>query len=243
MERTHVMNVRISVLALLAAVTGATAALASIPDDLEGRTRSGILHVCRDREPGQPDYVQCDAHEVEVDPTTPYTGAECAAAGLPAECTIDFLPKVKVTGTMLLVNDDVARDEAADFITATAIVLDLKAKGQRARILDVFDGAEIGHWNEFDEIFLVDSQQNITFSDAEKTAFNFASDNLSPVGEAVRALAQAAYPTVDFTNTVAMLTSVKRAKPKKNVDHSSGTDPLASAAQFKVVIQFARVLP
>jgi hypothetical protein len=243
MERKHAMSTRIPLAALLAALAGAPAALASIPDDLEGRTRSGIVHVCRDREPGQPDYVQCDAHEVEADPTTPYTGAECTAAGLRAECTIDFLPKVKVTGTMLLVNDDVARDEASDFITATAIVLDLKAKKQRARILDVFDGAEIGHWNAFDETFLVDRQQSIAFSDVEKTAFNFASDNLSPVGEAVLALAQAAYPDVDFTNTVAMLTSVKRSKPKKNVDHSAGDDPLASAAQFKVVIQFARVLP
>ena len=242
MERNSAMNARIPLLAVLTALGGATAALASIPDDLNGRTNSGIVHVCRDREPGQPDYVQCDAHEVEVDPTTPYTGAECTAASLPAECTIDFLPKVKVTGTMLLVNDDVARDEGVDFITETAIVLDVKAKGQRARILDVFDGAEIGHWNDFDETFLVDPQQNIAFSDTEKTAFNFASDNLGPIGDAVRALAQAAYPDVDFTNTVAMLTSVKRSKPKKNVDHD-GADPLASAAQFKIVIQFARVLP
>jgi hypothetical protein len=236
------MNARIPLLALVAALGAATAASGSIPSDLNGRTNSGIVHVCRDREPAQPDYVQCVAHEVELDPATPYTGAECASAGLPAECTIDFLPKVKVTGTMLLVNDDVARDEGVDFITATAIVLDVKAKGQRARILDVFDGAELGHWNDFDELFLVNPQETIQFSDLEKTAFNFASDNLTPIGAAVRTLAEQAYPTVDFTNTVAMLTSVKRSKPKKNVDHT-GADPLASAAQFKVVIQFARVLP
>ncbi|HVH05883.1 MAG TPA: hypothetical protein VNE71_07795 [Myxococcota bacterium] len=242
MERITHMIARIPTLALLAALAATTAALASIPQDLPERTRSGIVHVCRDREPGQPDYVQCDAHEVEADPTTPYTGAECTAAGLPAVCTIDFLPKVKVAATMLLVNDDFAEDEASDFITATAIVLDVKAKGQKARILDVFDGDELGHWNGFDETFLVDPSSAIQFSDTEKTAFNFASDNLAPIGEELRAFAKLAYPTVDFDNTVAMLTSVKRSKPKRNVKHD-GLDPLASAAQFKVVVQFARVLP
>ena len=123
MERTTNMIARIPTLALLAALAGTTAALASIPQDLPERTRSGIVNVCRDREPGQPDYVQCDAHEVEADPTTPYTGAECITAGLPAACTIDFLPKVKVAATMLLVNDDFAEDEASDFITATAIAV------------------------------------------------------------------------------------------------------------------------
>jgi hypothetical protein len=236
------MNVRTTTFAVLAAFAGATAAYASIPTDLPERTRSGIVHVCRDREPGQPDYVQCSEHVDDVDPTSEYTAAECTAAGLPAECTIDFLPKVKVTGTMLLVNDDFAEDEASDFITATAVVLDVKAKKARARILDVFQTDELGHWNSFDETFLVDPATAIAFSDADRTAFNFASDNLAEVGEALRQLAIAGYPTVDFTNTVAMITSVKRSKPKKNVDHD-GVDPLASAAQFKIVIQFARLLP
>jgi hypothetical protein len=242
MERTTLMNARITTLTLLAALAGASAAFASIPTDLPERTRSGILHVCRDREPGAPDYVQCVAHVVVDDDETPYTGAECTAAGLPAECTIDFLPKVKITGTLLLVNDDFAEDEAADFITETAVVLDVKAKGRRARILEIFQEDDLGHWNGFDEAFLVDPANQIQFSDAEKTAFNFASDNLTSVGTALRTLAAEAYPTVDFTGTVAMLTSVKRSKPKKGLDHT-GADPLASAATFKIVVQFARALP
>lgn len=241
MERNTLMTARASILGLLAALATAPA-LASIPDDLEGRTRAGILHVCRDREPGQPDYVECDAHVDAGDPTTEYTGEECAAAGLPAVCTIDFVPKVKVTGTMLLVNDDVAENEENDFITATAIVLDVKAKNRRARLLEVIDGAAIGHWNDFDETFLVDRTTNIAFSDADRTAFNFASDNLEALGEALRELALQAYPDANLTNTVAMITSVKRSQPKKNIDHD-GLDPLASAARFKIVIQFARILP
>ena len=178
--------------------------------------------MCRDREPGQPDYVQCVAHEDAGDPEPRRTPAPSAPPrACPAECTIDFLPKVKVTATMLLVNDDVAQDEAARLHHRDGDRARREGQGaRRARILDVFDGDEIGHWNGFDETFLVDPQQTRSqFSDAEKTAFNFASDNLSPIGEAVLALAQAAYPTVDFANTVAMLTSVKRSKPKKNVDH------------------------
>ena len=40
-----------------------------------------------------------------------------------------------------------------------------------------------------------------------------------------------------------MFTSVVRDSPKKSVDHSDVADPLASAASFKVVIEFARVRP
>jgi hypothetical protein len=243
MERTSIMNARTSLLTAVAMLAATTAALASIPNDLPERSRSGVIHVCRDREPTQSGYVQCIAHEVVDDATTPYTAAECVDAGLPARCTIDFIPKVKVTGTMLLVNDDFAEDESGGSITATAIVLDVKAKKQTARILEAFDGDEIGHWNSFDETFLVDRTTKIAFSDADKTAFNFASDdNLVPMGDAIRALAELAYPDAALAGTVPIITSVKRSQPKKNIDHD-GLDPLASAARFKIVIQFARAQP
>jgi hypothetical protein len=233
------MTHRIAAFAALA-LSGATAAFASIPEDLEERTRSGIVHVCRDREPGQADYVVCVEQAVLGDPESEYTASECTAAGLPAVCTIDFLPKVKITGTMLVVNDDFAEDEEGGSDQATAVVLDVKARNQTQRIVEIFAGDEIGHWNSFTEAFLVDPTTTIEFSDAEKTAFNFASENLIAAGDELKALAQAAYPTADLTGTIALLTSVKRAKPKKSLDHS-GADPLASAASFKIVVQFARV--
>ena len=79
-------------------------ALASIPGNIEERAREGLLHVCIDKEPADTDYIVCVAQE--DDTQSPYTGTECTAAGLPAACTIDFIPKVKISGRLLLVNDE-----------------------------------------------------------------------------------------------------------------------------------------
>lgn len=235
------MKFVLGALVLLASLFWAAGALASIPTDLEARSRAGILHVCRDREPTQSGYVVCDTQVAGDD--SEYTGAECAAVSLPAECTIDFLPRVKLTGTLLLIEDDAADDGFGGIDVATGFVLDLEAHGQRRKLVEIVQGNEIGHWNGFDEAFLVDPTTAVAFSDAAKTAFNFPSDNLLTLGTALSELAQAGYPTVDFTGTIPLVVSMKRVKPKRIVDASEPGDSLASAARFKVVIQFARARP
>ena len=57
---------------------------ASIPGNIEQRTRESLLHVCTDTEPDDvDDYIVC-SEQVGGDPQEEYTGSECVTAGLPA---------------------------------------------------------------------------------------------------------------------------------------------------------------
>lgn len=224
----------------LAAGLAAAPAFASIPVDLEERSRAGLLHVCVDVEPTASNYVVCDEQDGV---TTEYTGSECTAAGLPASCRVDFVGKLRLKGKLLLIQDDQAKNEAKAAIPATGVVLELGVRGKKVKLIDLFDGTSIGHWNDFAEAFLLDLADSIVFTNDTGTAFTFPSDNLDDIGLELRALAQAAWPTLDLSEAVPVLTSVVRDSPKKNVDHADVADPLASAASFKVVIEFARVRP
>lgn len=226
----------------LAFVAGLAAApaFASIPVDLEERSRAGLLHVCVDVEPAATHYVVCDEQDGV---TTEYTGSECTAAGLPAACSVDFVGKLRMKGKLLLIQDDQAKNEALGSIPAAGVILELGVRGKKVKLIELFDDTSIGHWNAFEEAFLVNLSDSIEFTNEAETAFTFPSDNLDDLGFELRALAQAAWPTIDFSQVVAVFTSVVRDSPKKNVDHSDVADPLASAASFKVVIEFARVRP
>ena len=125
---------------------------------------------------------------------------------------------------------------------ATGIVLELKARREKLKLVDLFDGAEIGHWNSFLESFLTDRANQIQFTNEEKTAFNFASDNLADLGFALRVLAHQAWPSADLAGAVAVLTKVKRQK-KGAVAHDDPADALGSAARYRVVIEFVRLRP
>jgi apolipoprotein N-acyltransferase len=170
-------------------------------------------------------------------------GAECVPAGLPPACSVDFVQKVRLSGRLLVVQDDQAEDEALVARVATGIVLEVKARGRTTRLVELFDGSEIGHWNAFLEAFLLDTASSIQFTNADESAYNFASDNLEEIGSELREIARAAWPAIDLSGSVALLTSVVRESPKKSVDHAEAGDPLASAASFKVVIRFARLRP
>jgi hypothetical protein len=228
-------------LAAAAVLAAAAPGLASIPVDLEERSREGLQHVCRDREPGDDDYVACVEQVGGLDGE--YTAAECVIAGLPPACTLDFVPKVRLKGELLLVQDDQARDFSGTPRLETALILDVKAGRRKQTFVEVFDGAEIGHWNAFAETFLDDAATSIQFSNAEASAFNFASDNLADLGDALRAFAQESFAAADLSGAVAVLTSVKRQKPKTHVVHDDPADPLASAARFRVLIEFVRLRP
>lgn len=218
----------------------AQGAQASIPVDLEERTRSGLLHVCKDREPGDAKYVVCSAQVGGAE--SEYTGAECAAAGLPAACTLDFVKGVRLKGKLLLLQDDQARDFSGTPRLVTGLVLEVKARRNPVKLVELFDGAEIGHWNSFLESFLSDAASQIQFTNAEKSAFNFASDNLEDLGLALRELAQQAWPSADLSGAIAVLTQVKRQK-KGGTAHDEPADALGSAARYRVVIEFVRLRP
>jgi hypothetical protein len=225
----------------IALALASAAAQATIPVDLEERSRAGLQHVCKDREPGDANYVVC-AEQVAGDDSE-YTGSECTPAGLPPACTLDFVPKVRLKGALLLFQDDQARDFSGTPRLATGLVLDVKARGLEARLVELFADADIGHWNSFAESFLVDAANQVQFTNPEQSAFNFASDNLVELGLALRQLAQDAYPTTDLSGAIAVLTSLKRQKPKRNLVHDDPTDALASAARFRVVVEFVRLRP
>jgi hypothetical protein len=226
----------------IALALASAAAQATIPVDLEERSRAGLQHVCKDKEPDDVgDYIPC-VEQVAGDDSE-YTGSECVTAGLPPACTLDFVPKVRLKGKLLLFQDDQARDFSGTPRLATGLVLDVKARGLEARLVELFADADIGHWNSFAESFLVDAATQIQFTNPEKSAFNFASDNLVELGLALRQLAQDAYPTADLSGAIAVLTSVKREKPKRNLVHDDPADALASAARFRVVVEFVRLRP
>jgi hypothetical protein len=163
----------------------AAPALASIPGNIEERARAGLLHVCIDNEPAQTDYVVCDAQEIDAE--SPYTAEECTAAGLPAACTIDFIPKVKISGRLLLVNDDTALDGGTtpNPNGEAAILIELKKGGKKASFVELFDGTKIGNWNGFAEFTLTDGS-GIDFDNDDHTIFQFANDNLTELGLEVR---------------------------------------------------------
>jgi hypothetical protein len=210
-------------------------ALATIPGNLEERAVDGLLHVCIDNEPGDPKYIVCDETE-QVEDQPVYTGSECAAAGLTASCTIDFVPKARVHGELLLTVDDTTLDAFGDPAGPGSVVeLVFKLKGEKQLLVEVLATDTIGNWNPADEP--IDS---IEFTNADRSAFPFANGNLSALGDELRELADAAFKA-DLTGTVPVLTDIYRLEGKLESDHSE--DELASATRWRVVIEFARVRP
>jgi hypothetical protein len=222
-----------------------TFAGASIPSNLDGRAREGLLHVCADVEPGDSKYQVCTEQVDSMDPESAYTGSECAGVGLPAACTIDFVPKLRLKGRLLLMLDEAAFDSFGGSRIESGVVLELKVRKKKQTLIELFDGSEVGFWNAFDESFLVDVLQDVAFKTSDDSAYNFTepgllADNLTDLGLRIRALAQDAYPKIDLSEAVPVLTSVVR--EKKAPTDGSGDD-LASGARFKIVVEFARARP
>lgn len=228
-------------LVLAGSVLAAARAGASIPVDLEDRSRAGLQHVCVDVEPPASNYVLCEDQIGGA--TGEYTGVECSAAGLPQACTVDLVGKLRVKGKLLLIQDDQAKDTLNAPRPVTGVVLEIGVRGKKVKLIDLFDDTRIGHWNAFAEAFLLDAADSIEFTNDDESAYALAIDNLEDLELEVRSLAQEAWPAIDLSQAVAVFTSVVRDSPKQSVDHSDPADPLGSAASFKVVIEFARVRP
>jgi hypothetical protein len=224
----------------------AAPALGSIPGNMEERAREGLLHVCVDKEPLETGYVECDIQVFDASEPLqqPYTGEECTAVGLPAACTIDFIPKVKLSGRLLLVNDDTALDGGStpSFNGEAAVLVELKKGAKKASFVELFDGIKIGNWNGFAEFVLTDGS-GIDFDNDEHTVFQFANDNLTDLGLEIRALAAAWFPNADLSQAVAVLTVLARDPKRPPLAQSALDEPLGSGAWFKIVIRFARVRP
>ena len=215
-------------------------ALASIPGNIDQRAREGLLHVCVDNEPGDPGYIICDAQE--GDSQSSYTGAECAAAGLLPICELDFVPKARAKAKLLLIADDVTRDNNDnDQGPGTVVKLELKLKGGKFTLVEVFATDTIGNWNAIDPEALV-FNADIEFTNATETAYQFANDNLTDLGIAIRDLADEALKA-DLSGTVPVLTDIVRQEKKGESDRANPGDPIGSASRWKVVIEFVRVRP
>lgn len=233
-------------LATLLALGLPAASLASIPGNLEQEAYENLQHVCTDSEPGKSNYVACEEQEAG-DTSAPYTASECAAAGLPAVCVIDFIPKVRIKGSLLLTFDDQAFDSGGTSIEASGLVLELKKGKKKATFVELFDGSKLGNWNPFDETFLVPNLQGdppiVTFTNVDETAYQFAQGTLFELGLEVRELAASWFPKADLENAVAVLTAIEADRKRPPLVHDAFDDPLASAATFKIVIEFARTRP
>jgi hypothetical protein len=217
-----------------------TPTAATIPGNIEQRAREGLLHVCVDGEPGDDGYIVCD--EQVGDSQSEYTGGECAAAGLAAICSIDFVPKARVKAKLLLVADSIKLDSnGVDQGAGAVIQLEFKLKGEKHLLVEVFDTTTLGNWNAIDPEALV-FNAGIEFTNEGETAYQFANDNLTDLGITLREMANAALEA-DLTGTVPVLTDIVRQENKLESDHADPGDPIGSASRWKAVIEFVRVRP
>ena len=105
------------------------------------------------------------------------------------------------------------------------VQLVFKLKGEKQLLSEVFATDTIGNWNPADEPI-----DFIEFTNADRSAFQFANGNLTALGDELRELADAAFKA-DLTGTVPVLTNIVRA-PKLESIHDD--DELASATRWRV---------
>ena len=226
-------------LGLLAALLWAAPAAASIPGNIEQVTREGLLHVCKDREPGDADYLVCEDVDAGF-PETPYTASECVAAGLSSRCRIDFIPDVKVRARLSLVYDDQALTSAFDTQEQTAVRLRLVLGDDRIVLFDLFEGTKLGNWNPmFAETNVFEA---FDFTNADATAYQFAYGNLADLGEAIVAAADDFF-AADLSDTVPVLVKATKLVSSDDSSHDAFDDPLASSGDWALTFKFARVRP
>jgi len=224
------------------ALLASSPARASVPGNLEERSDDVLLHVCRDVEPGNVNYLVCE----DRDPFSGhFTGSECPSIGLPASCVIDMIPFVRLTGRMALIEDDHPLDANADPVSTphTTLILDLTFDWKTITLIESIDGTKVGNWNPFDESFLADPNQTVVFTNDAQDAFQFSSGTLFELGQRIRDTAQGFFPERDLSDTIPILINIVRDPQRGPVDASAPDDHLGSAAYFRVVVRFARVQP
>jgi hypothetical protein len=227
----------------LAALALAAPAGASVPGNEDQIAREGLQHVCIDVEPGDAQYVLCDEQESGLG--SDYTGIECTNAGLPAACVVDYIPDTELTAQLFLIEDDDAEDSGGNFVDIAGIVVEVKIKGKKHVLVDLFfgdfGGTQIGNWNGLTEPLLVDPNGVIDFSSL--TNFQYANKSLENVGLAIRDLAHAAWPTRGLDTAIPVFRAFARGEAEAIVDRSDPVDLLASGAPFDLTFGFARLRP
>jgi hypothetical protein len=228
----------------LAALAPPAPAGASVPGNEDQLARSGLQHVCVDLEPGDEGYVQCNEQE-GGDPTGFYTGSECVTAGLPPTCGVDYIPKTQLKAKLFLIEDEDAADNEENFQSAAGIVVEIKIKGRKHVLVELFaggfDGTQIGNWNDLTEDLLTNPAVNVDFSSVDN--FQYANQSLQDIGHAIRDLAHAAWPTRGFDGAIPVFLGFDRGAEDEIVDRSQFGDLLASGAPFELTIGFARLRP
>lgn len=222
-------------LAAIALLCWAAAGHASIPGNIEERSNNGLRHVCIDGEPGDVDYIICEEQFDEAF-QQPYTGAECVAEGLPAICELDFVPKVRIKGTVTIIYDEDPKNRNDfDVPEQTGLLLKLKVNKKQVRLYDLFQGSKLGNWNPIgNETGLTSG--GINYTNIGMTAFQFANGNLVDLGEKIVSIVDPAFPGRDLSETLPVVTLMERF-----VDDDATEDPTATASTWKITLEFVRV--
>ena len=217
---------------------------ASVPGNIPDLAYNGLVHVCEDNEPddGPDDYILCVEHEAG-DPFQPFTGSECVAAGLPAVCVTDFVPKVRLKGKLTLATDEAALDGGSTphIGGETVVILELKKGAKKRTFIDLYDGTKIGNWNAYGGEAFLTGVGGIDFETAGE--FQFANQNIADLGLEIRDQAALWFPNADLSDAVAVITAIARDPKKDPIDEDQFEDKLASAAFLTITIEFARAVP
>ena len=215
---------------------------ASVPGNIQDLSYAGLVHVCEDNEPddGPEDYIECLVHEAD-DPFQPYTAVECTNAGLPAVCVTDFIPKVRLKGTVTLAFDDAALDGFGTPSDETVLILELKKGAKKRTFIELFEGSKIGNWNAFGVETFLTGAGGIDFE--TNGEFQFANQNLTDLGLEIRDQAALWFPKADLSTAVPVITSIARDTKEDPIDEDDVAQKLASAAFLKIEIEFARTIP
>jgi hypothetical protein len=223
-------------------------ARASVPGNEEQLARSGLQHVCVDLEPGDEGYVQCN-DQGGGGPTGLYTGSECVTAGLPPTCVVDYVPKTVLKAKLFMIEDEDAADNEGNFQSAAGIVVEIKIKGKKHVLVELFagefDGTQIGNWNDLTEDLLTSTAVNVDFNNepAAYVYYQYANQSLEEIGLAIRDLAHAAWPTRGLDTAIPVFLGFDRGDEDEIVNRSEFADLLASGAPFDLTIGFARLRP
>jgi hypothetical protein len=222
------------------ALLAGSGARASVPGNQQELANEGLLHVCRDLEPGNPKYIVCDEQVDPFDPQSPYTASECTAAGLAASCRPDLIPGVRIPARLTLIGDEHPLDGFGDPVATTqsTLILKLTFDSKQVTLIESFDGTKIGNWNAFAEFEIVGPN---LFDYQDGNSFQFTNGNLVELGLRIRQAAQEC-SSADLSDAVPVLVKVERGS-RDPVDASAPDDELASASYYRIQIRFARVRP
>jgi hypothetical protein len=229
----------------IAALAPPGPARASVPGNEDQLARSGLQHVCVDLEPDDAGYVQCNEQE-GGDPTGFYTGSECEAVSLPPTCVVDYVPDTELQAKLFLIEDEDAADNEGNFQSAAGFVVEIKIKGKKHVLVELFagefDGTQIGNWNDLTEDLLTNPAVNVDFSSSTPN-YQYANQSLEDVGLAIRDLAHAAWPTRGLESSIPVFLGFDRGAEAEIVNQSEFAQLLASGAPFELTIGFARLRP